>query len=620
MRALREKIQALSEINNKFDLCNIKKYIKRLKGEYRKKIALAKKDANSKYANSQKNKNRAMWNILKIETARSNNSPVTNSIDSAEFNTFFAEIANTLYSNLGTNNFNPTLHINIEDTMFLLPTDVFEVSSAIKSLSNSKVTDVYGISSTLLKSVATVIAPHLTNLFNSCFETGIFPDKLKLTKIIPIFKKGDPLNLTNYRPIAIVPTFSKVFEILLKNRLLLFFSKNKIFNSAQFGFRPKLSTIKAATELIGFITQSLEMGHIAHATFCDLSKAFDCVPHDLLLDKLSKYGVRGKVNELFSSYLSNRHQFVVHNGQKSELIKSNYGVGQGSILGPLLFIIFINDLPHHLNKKVVLYADDTTILNARNSLVSLNQDASESFKKAEEWFTANKLTLNSDKTMELIFSLNRNIAGKQINKSEPVKFLGLVLDGRLDWADHVEYLSVALRRATYAILKLRNSVSGQMLRMFYFASVHSRIAYGILLWGSCSHMDRIFKIQKRVLRIMNGVSNRTSCRSLFVGNRIMTVYSLFVYTCLMYAKENGEKFVTAERCHDYNTRNKLDFRLPKIRLNKSMNGVYLAAKFYNHLPAALKDIGVIPFKKKIKAILIENCLYGTDEFYNIDFF
>ena len=219
-----------------------------------------------------------------------------------------------------------------------------------------------GISTKLLKVIAPVIIKPLTLLINQVLNTGTFPDKLKIAKVIPIFKKGDPSLFENYRPISLLPAISKVLEKIIALQLSSYFEKNKLLFDNQYGFRPKHSTEHAALELIDRITPKMDTNEIPLNIFLDLSKAFDTIDHSILLNKLKYYGLKGSTLNLFQSYLSNRKQYTEIEDTTSTILPIQVGVPQGSILGTILFIIYVNDLPQCSNKfDFIMYADDTTL-------------------------------------------------------------------------------------------------------------------------------------------------------------------------------------------------------------------------------------------------------------------
>ena len=300
------------------------------------------------------------------------------------------------------------------------------------------------ISSIFLKQIATSIIKPLTIVINQVLNNGIFPDKLKIAKVVPIFKSGDCALTNNYRPISLLPVISKVIEKIIYTQLSLYFESNKLFSDSQYGFRPNHSTEQATLELTDRIISAMDNNDVPIGIFLDLSKAFDTIDHAILLSKLEHYGVDGIPLQLVKSYLTNRKQYVKINEVNSNLLPINTGVPQGSILGPLLFIIYINDFARASSIfDFICYADDTTLFSTLNNLVNaqnINPDIiiNKELAQINEWLEINKLSLNVTKTKFMVFHTQHKhraikppvpkINNTNIEKVEQFKCLGLTLD------------------------------------------------------------------------------------------------------------------------------------------------------------------------------------------------
>ena len=270
----------------------------------------------------------------------------------------------------------------------------------------------------LATAVGNILAPTLSVIINQSLYTGIFPDKLKVAKVLPLLKKGDNWLMENYRPISLLSTLSKVFERVVFEQMYEYLNSNNLLYQSQYGFRKDHSTELASTELIDRICKVMDKGETPFSIFLDLSKAFDMLDHDILLTKLRHYGIVGTPLIWFKSYLTNRAQYVEINGTCSNLLSIGKGVPQGSFLGPLLFIIFINDI-HRSSKefKFITYADDTTLFSSLSSFIpdsnrsmaNASETINSEINKVTDWLIVNKLSLNVNKTKFMVFHYYQRI-------------------------------------------------------------------------------------------------------------------------------------------------------------------------------------------------------------------
>ena len=373
----------------------------------------------------------------------------TNPTDIAEgFNAYFSSIAEKLSpkSTPGMKHFSQYLSEPLSHNFIFKSADTVEVISIIDSLKN-KASGPHSIPNEILKLLKANICHPLTTIINMSFATGIYPDQLKIAKVIPIFKnKGDKMLVSNYRPISLLSNINKIFEKLVYSRLYSFLNIHNCIHELQFGFRAKHSTNHALTSLTEMIREALDGSNFACGIFVDFQKAFDTVDHTILLKKLEHYGVRGLANNWFKSYLTNRQQFVSINGFNSTLKVMKYGVPQGSVLGPLLFLIYINDL----NKAMKFctthhFADDTNLLYISKSIKQIQKYVNLDLRFLCNWLKANKISLNASKTEMLIFrdprkicdfDLKIKIDGKKVLPSRFVKYLGVYIDNHLSWQKH----------------------------------------------------------------------------------------------------------------------------------------------------------------------------------------
>jgi hypothetical protein len=279
----------------------------------------------------------------------------------------------------------------------------YDVIETLKSFEPKKSVDMDGISLHLIKYIDTAIALPLAHIYNLSFSTGTFPDSFKTSRVIPIFKSGDPTSTDNYRPISLINTFGKILEKIVSLKLIKHLNDNQLIYQYQFGFQKGLSTEHNLIHLSNFIGEALNENKYCVGIFLDIKKAFDVVPHDLLLQKLNRMGVRNRALDWFRSYLSDRSQCVEINGSKSAPRRIKLSVMQGSVLGPLLFLCFINDLGNVSELFKLLFADDTCALHADKDYNNLITHANREIQKILQWFSANKLAVNVNKCKYIIF-------------------------------------------------------------------------------------------------------------------------------------------------------------------------------------------------------------------------
>jgi hypothetical protein len=398
------------------------------------------------------------------ETFKINNIPTNDPQTIAnEFCNFFTNIGTEFANNIAPSKFSADSFMKnkSELSMFLAPTDLYEISRLINSLKRKNSSGHDGITSSLIKDIKHEISLPLTILINKSLSTGIVPDLLKTAKVIPVYKAKDKEQLNNYRPISLLPTISKILEKIIHKRLYYFLLSQSVFYQSQYGFRPKHSTTHAIHEFVDQAITSFEEKKTTLGVFLDLSKAFDTIDHSILLSKLEWYGVRGTALEWFRSYLSNRKQFVQYKETKSSTHTIPCGVPQGSVLGPLLFIIYTNDLPNCLKfSKAILFADDTTVYLTSKSISNLFNNINSDLELLSEWFRANKLSLNIGKTNYVVFKQNPmqvdehlkiKIGNNVIEQKNVIQFLGLYIDAKLEWHDHIQYIKNKLKSSLYAL-------------------------------------------------------------------------------------------------------------------------------------------------------------------------
>ena len=398
---------------------------------------------------------------------------------------------------------------------------------------------------------------------------------LKIAKVTPIHKKASKFNYLNYRPMSLLSVISKIFEKLIYSRTYSFLIDNDLIYKKQFGFRTHHSTNHALISITERIRELVDSGQYVCGIFVDLEKAFDTVNHDILCEKLNYYGLRGNVNKLFKSYLSNRSQYVSIEGFDSEIKNVNCGVPQGSCLGPLLFLIYINDFRLSLDKcESGHFADDTFILYSNNDLKTIETVVNHELNLVSKWLRLNKLSLNSDKT-ELIFfhskqhtlnydEISIKLNGKKLTPVDYVKYLGVYLDKFLSWNFHILQLSKKLSRANGILSKLRHNAPIETCLQVYYSIFYSHLSYSCNIWGLTSeeNIKKIEVLPRKCLRIMTFSDFNSHTNPLFYNLRLLKVRDIiksqqlklvfeFCNNLLPIELENTFKFVS--NVHNYNT-------------------------------------------------------------------
>lgn len=601
-----------------------KEYVK-AKRLYKTKIDEAKRLKDEDYIANAANKCKAAWDIVKSES-NSKNKRLECNIDSGSFNDFFVNIVSRLDSNQSKNvpdsvalklvdKYIRDRGIDINKTLKWQEVKSEEVLNFVSSLSSSVSVDAYGFSNKTIKNIIEVIVTPLTYLFNYMLKQGVYPRALKKTKVCPIFKKGDKSDPSCYRPISLIPIISKIFELGMKQQLHAYFHNNNLYCKEQFGFIPGKSTIKAAETIVENILKNFEERRISSALLIDLTKAFDCIDHELLIGKLSCYGIRGNELSLLSSYLTDRKQMVVQYNDKSSLKNITTGVPQGSVLGPFLFVIAVNDLSFNVPCNSVLYADDTTLINSTTCLDTLVQNENQSLKMAFEWFKANSLIVNENKTEKILFSLNNLI----LEEKTSAKLLGIYLDSQLNWCSHVDNLCRKLSRMVCLIRKLRKCVSLDVLLLVFNALVQSQLRYGVVLWGNSASAKLAFIWQKKAVRAIKNIPDNETCFPLFKEYKIMTLPNLYIFCCLVNVKESLSSLTTREQIHGYHTRKKYFLELPQVRLEKTRcSHIYLEIKLFNKLPVNAWIVSLSKFKNVLEKWFKSNTFYSVSDFLSSD--
>lgn len=618
--------------------------------KFRNRIAIALKDSKANYyynyfqTNSKNMKQ--LWSGIKsvINIRKSSNVNVISKLKNSNgaltsdpvvianlFNKFFVNVSHDITKNIPRTRKSPLdfVHNRNCDSFFIAPSVPSEISDIINLLKPGKSLGPNSIPVKLLKHLCPLISLPLSQIINESFQSGIFPDKMKLAKVIPLFKKGCSVTASNYRPISLLSVFSKITEKVMYKRLYDFLEKHSILYSFQFGFRESHSINHALVSMTETIKNSLDNRKFGCGIFLDLQKAFDTVNHSILLLKLENYGIRGPALEWFKSYLSGRTQYVSVNGSSSSHLNVTCGVPQGSVLGPLLFLIFINDLPNSSSLlSFYLFADDTNIYFEAENLDMLQRIVNRELKKVKEWLDVNKLSLNIDKTNFIIFkspqhssleTVNIKIGNQPVKQSRYVKFLGILLDEHLSWKYHLSELSKKLARTCGMFFKIRHFLPIDVLICLYNSLFSSFLQYGIVVWGLTYdvHIKPVYLLQKRVVKAIAFEHFTSPSTPIFSDLKILKLQDLFqlkllcfVYDCVNKISPNcfHNFFESVTNVHQYGTRQASKNDIFLNRKNTLQYGIrsvrFFGAKSWNNIPVDIKtSSSAFSFRQKLKAFL-----------------
>ena len=458
------------------------------------------------------------------------------------FNNFFCSIGKYLSNSAASQEnyeFRDYLSNRVSSSIFLNSPSLTEIVKSIQSLNMNKALGHDNISPLFLKTARDIVALFLQVFIDFSFKNGIFPDNCKTAKIFPLHKKGDVNNPSNFRPISILSCFSKIYEQVLYNRLVKFLDKHNVITPTQYGFQKGISTTHAILDIVTNAFDNIHRKKLSGLIFLNLQKAFDTVNHSILLSKLDHYGIRGPADRLIESFLD-RKQYVCLSGCRSDLKSIKYGVAQGSKIGPLLFLIYINDLPNSVHCIPRLFADDTCLLLADANLNSLHENINNELINLSHWCKANKLLVNPVKSNAMIISpkqcnayptpttslLYDEVPVKIVNE---FKYLGVVLDSKFDFHAHIQLIENKISRAVGIISKLKHIFPSDALLKLYYSLLHPYLLYGLHIWGSTyrTYQARLGGLQNRAVKLIGGGNFRDSPNLFYSKLNILKLPDLF---------------------------------------------------------------------------------------------
>ena len=626
---------------------------------YQKSLKRIKRIAKIHYFQSQcnayRNNTSKLWKIINTISGRSNDKSCL--IEKIKINNimnfnplliannlgkYFSEVGSTFAEKIPPPNKEIKEYLKMipvnEKSLFMRPTSEKEIVKLIGALPNKSSSGFDEISNIILKEIKTEVAPILVYVFNESIVKGIFPESMKLAHIVPLYKGKEKYLSENYRPISLLITISKLLEKIVYKQTYSFLSNTNQIYSKQFGFRKRHSCDNAVSELIGTIVKNLQQKRYTLAVFLDLSKAFDTLEHDVIFKKMERYGIRGQCLNWYKSYLANRKlqvkcKTVANNTNTySEQYNVEYGTPQGSCMGPLIFLIFCNDLSKHLELiSCIQFADDTTLYHSSKNKNYLRWSIEHDLTILSDWFKANKLTLNLKKSAFILFSpgnkdtMEIKLGDISIPQVDFIKFLGIWIDCELKWSNHFQKINLKIQNNLILLKRLKNILTTHALKLIYYAQINSHLQYGILNWGNMLSITQIAKLQKlqnKCIKILakNEKVDVTSSRKEL---KILSVTELIKVENLKFGYRYDKKMLPnplvsnleldhteskLTKQHNYNTRNRNLPNLPYATNNKYKNSfLFKSMKLYSDLPASIRDASSLhSFVSKIKAKIFES--------------
>lgn len=614
---------------------NLKNKLKTYKNALNRLLNITKINYYKQLVEKNKGNSRRLWNCFRNITNSNKKSTDIKQIKTKDgnvvtteqeiantFNDYFNQVGSSLAENIKPKQRTNFVETKVSHSFFLKDTHIDEVLKTIMTLKLGKSPGADDITSELLREIDQFIAEPLVFIINKCFETGVFPDRLKTAVIKPIFKSGDKTICSNYRPISLISNIAKIVEKILTSRIVEYLDKFQIISQSQFGFRRARSTEDAMAALVTQVYDSLDKGDASMCIFVDLAKAFDTVSHEKLLNVLENLGFRGNTLCLLKSYLKNRTHCVSIGDVTSKSKQMTYGVPQGTVLGPVLFNIYLNDLYNITSSGyIVSFADDTAVFYRSSNWNNLKRLVQTDFVKIVQWFESRLLTINFEKTNFLPFTCYADTLPSfdtltfhseqnsiVIKSTKNIKYLGVYIDNHLRWDYHVDYLTKKLRSLNSKFRVYRDILGEKHLKMLYYALIHPHISYGIIAWGGVTnnYLSKLQNTHKWILKVMYKKDRFFPTNTLFTESKIFDIRQIYFekIAVRLYSKKDN----IAQIEHGYDTRLKQTSVIQR-KVEKSLAQRcyrYILPFVYSQVSGLLHNIHSMGlFRKLLKRLMTE---------------
>lgn len=618
----------MNNITNKHNKKNYKFWLNKLTNLKRKKKNMYYEKEFSNHVSDQKKTWKTVIDIIndgKCNQKQNNfldkNMSNEQKIDKLNsFNKFYCEIGKKLADNIRDNNIYTVKNRTSSRFEFNNITNE-ETIKIITNLNNTNLMGPDDIQTNVIKNNKKELAPYISSIINTSFNTAEVPDQMKVSKVVPIYKKGNIEDMNSFRPISISSIFSKIIETHVNHLITDYLRENNLMSCRQYGFRQNSNTTSALFDVVNLLQINLDNKKKVAAVFCDLTKAFDTVDRKILLKILFECGIRGTANKWFENYLSERKQFVENDDIRSNMKEIDYGVIQGSPLGPSLFSLYISSLSDlGLKGDLFLYADDIVLIYHEDSYKLIEEKANKDMEILHQWMCLHKLTVNTMKTKYMLFkskkeiNINLRYNNFNIEKVYNFKYLGVIIDEDINWNLQVCEMKKKCRRIVGIFRRISQQVPEKIKRPIYFNLFYSKISYGLSIWGNTSkqNIKKLQSLQNKAIQNIFALDYRTSTKCIHEKYNILELTKLHKLLQIEHIHKinnnniiNNTSIIYNSQIHNHDTRSSNNIRNQSTRTHHfGLNSIFnTSTKFYNEIPPELKIFHKKQFKSTLRKYL-----------------